>query len=99
MNVLGWVVVGFIAGALARAATGARHRGCLGTIVVGVLGALLGGAVFRLATGDEIENLGDFDLVSIFVAFVGAAALLLILEALDRSPRSGGGRSSGRRWY
>jgi uncharacterized membrane protein YeaQ/YmgE (transglycosylase-associated protein family) len=89
MSVLGWLVVGFVAGALARAATGARKRGCLGTIVIGILGAFIGGALFRLATGDEVDTFDEFDLASIFVAFVGAAALLLVLEALDRSPRSG----------
>jgi uncharacterized membrane protein YeaQ/YmgE (transglycosylase-associated protein family) len=91
MSVFGWVVVGFIAGGLARMATGARKRGCLGTIVIGVLGALIGGAVFHFATGDELGAFDEVDLVSIFVAFVGAAALLLVLEALDRrtgSPRS-----------
>lgn len=87
MSILGWLVVGLVAGALARAATGARKRGCLGTTVIGILGALLGGALFRLATGDELDTFDEFDLASIFVAFVGAALLLLVLEALDRSPR------------
>jgi uncharacterized membrane protein YeaQ/YmgE (transglycosylase-associated protein family) len=96
MGILGWLVVGFIAGALARAATGARKRGCLGTIVIGIIGALLGGALFRLAMGDDFNSFDGSYLVSIFVAFVGAALLLLVLEALDRSPRGGGSRS---RWH
>jgi uncharacterized membrane protein YeaQ/YmgE (transglycosylase-associated protein family) len=100
MGILGWLVVGFIAGALARAATGARKRGCLGTIAIGIIGALLGGALFRLAMGDDFDSFDGSYLASIFVAFVGAALLLLVLEALDRSPRSGGGgRSRGRRWH
>lgn len=82
-------MVGFIAGALARVATGARKRGCLGTIVIGVLGALVGGALFRLATGDEIDAFDKVDVPSIFVAFMGATALLLVLEAFDRSSRGG----------
>ncbi|HET6950116.1 MAG TPA: GlsB/YeaQ/YmgE family stress response membrane protein [Acidimicrobiales bacterium] len=85
MGILGWIVVGFVAGGLARWVTGARKRGCLATIVVGILGALIGGALFRLASGDEVETFDDFDLGSIFVAFVGAALLLLVLEAV--SPR------------
>jgi uncharacterized membrane protein YeaQ/YmgE (transglycosylase-associated protein family) len=97
MGILGWLVVGFIAGALARAATGTRKRGCLGTIVIGIIGALLGGALFRMAMGDDFDSFDGSYLASIFVAFVGAALLLLVLEALDRSPRSGGGRSRGRR--
>ncbi len=63
--------------------TGHRRpkRGCLATIAIGVLGALLAGAVSRFATGDAIDTFDDLDLGSIFVAFVGAAALLLVLEA------------------
>ena len=86
MGILGWIVVGFIAGGLARWVTGARKRGCLATMVVGILGALIGGALFRLASGDDVNTFDDFDLGSIFVAFIGAVLLLLVLEALG--PRS-----------
>ena len=84
MGILGWLFVGFVAGGLARVVTGAEKRGCLGTIVVGILGALLGGALFRLATGDEVSTFDDVDLGSIAVAFIGAALLLLVLEAIGR---------------
>jgi uncharacterized membrane protein YeaQ/YmgE (transglycosylase-associated protein family) len=84
VGILGWLFVGFVAGGLARLVTGAEKRGCLGTIVVGVLGALLGGALFRLATGDRASTFDDVDLGSIVVAFLGAALLLLVLEALGR---------------
>jgi uncharacterized membrane protein YeaQ/YmgE (transglycosylase-associated protein family) len=80
--------MGFIAGGLARMATGARKRGCLGTIAVGILGALVGGAIFRFATGDEVDAFNDLDGVSILVAFVGACALLLLLDALGGRRRS-----------
>lgn len=78
MNLFGWIVVGFIAGVFARAVTGGKARwdlGCLGTIVVGVVGALIGGWIFSLV-GDE--GIGDFGLRSIFVAFVGAVILLVV---------------------
>lgn len=77
MTVLGWIIVGFIAGGLARVATGARKRGCLGTIAVGVLGGVLGGALFN-AAGQR--GIGDSGLWSVFVAFVGACALLFVLQ-------------------
>lgn len=76
--------MGFIAGVLARWITGARKRGCLATTIVGVLGALIGGTLFGLATGGDTDVLDDFDLGSIIVAFIGAALLLLVLEALSR---------------
>lgn len=82
MSVLGWLLVGFIAGGLAGLATKTEKQGCLSTIVVGILGALLGGALYRFATGDETDVFDEFDLWSVFVAFIGAAALLLILQGL-----------------
>jgi len=84
VGILGWLFVGFVAGGLARVVTGAEKRGCLGTIVVGILGALLGGALFRFATGDEVSTFDDVDLGSIAVAFIGAALLLLVLQAIGR---------------
>jgi len=79
--------MGFIAGGLARVVTGAEKRGCLGTIVVGIIGALIGGALWRLATGDDTSAFDDFDWQSIVVAFIGASVLLLVLQAIDRGDR------------
>ena len=81
MGVLGWCVVGLIAGALARRAVGSPKLGFLGTIAIGVLGALVVGTLSRLITGDEIDTFDEVDVGSIFVAFIGATALLLVLEA------------------
>jgi uncharacterized membrane protein YeaQ/YmgE (transglycosylase-associated protein family) len=86
MSILGWILVGLIAGALAQWVTHAPSRGCLGTIIVGVLGAVIGGALWGVATGDH-SALDNFDLGSIGIAFLGAVVLLLILEALRHSPR------------
>ncbi len=93
MNLFGWLVVGFVAGALARGASGYNRRrapgdrvGCLGTIAVGVVGAFIGGGLSSWALG---EGLGDFGLRSIALAFVGAVVLLLFVDAVGR--RSGRG--------
>lgn len=89
MGILGWIVVGFVAGACAKPVAAALVRkggdpgwdiGCLGTIVVGVLGGLIGGALFNWAGGDGI---GDFGLRSMFVAFVGAVLFLVIVGLLS----------------
>jgi uncharacterized membrane protein YeaQ/YmgE (transglycosylase-associated protein family) len=83
---LSWIVVGFVAGVLAKAVTGQRRRiGCLGTLVVGILGGLLGGALFK-AAGDE--GINSFSLRSLLVAFVGATLLLFVWGAIA-------GRSAG----
>lgn len=81
MGILGWIVVGFVAGVFARAVTGGGwNLGCLGTIVVGVLGGLLGGWLFDLA-GDQ--GIGDFGLRSMFVAFIGAVVLLIVFGLIS----------------
>jgi uncharacterized membrane protein YeaQ/YmgE (transglycosylase-associated protein family) len=77
VNLVGWIVVGLVAGGFARAVTGGGwNLGCLGTIVVGVVGGLIGGMLFS-AAGDE--GIGDFGLRSMFVAFVGAVVLLALV--------------------
>ena len=87
MGLFGWIVVGFVAGALARGVTGGGwNLGCIGTIAVGVIGGLIGGILFN-AAGDHC--IGDFGLRSMFVAFVGAVVLLLVVGLLT-------GRGSGR---
>jgi uncharacterized membrane protein YeaQ/YmgE (transglycosylase-associated protein family) len=79
MGVIGWIVVGLLAGGLARSATGSEKRGCLATMVIGILGGIVGGILFN-AAGDE--GITDLNLWSILVAFVGACVLLFILQAL-----------------
>jgi uncharacterized membrane protein YeaQ/YmgE (transglycosylase-associated protein family) len=72
---ISWIVVGLIAGFLAKLVTGSDRPGCLGATVVGILGGVLGGIVFSAAGG---EGINDFSLYSILVAFVGATALLFV---------------------
>ena len=87
MGILAWLVVGFVAGALARWVTGATKQGCIATIAVGILGALIGGALFRWATGDESSTFDDFDLGSVAIAFLGSVLLLLVLQAISPKTR------------
>lgn len=86
MGVIAWLIVGFVAGALAQRVTRSPKRGCLGTIVVGIVGALIGGALWRWASGDEGSAFDEFDLGSLVVAFLGSVLLLLVLDAIG--PRS-----------
>jgi uncharacterized membrane protein YeaQ/YmgE (transglycosylase-associated protein family) len=79
-----WIAVGLIAGWLASAVLGGGF-GIIGDIVVGVVGSFLGGVVFRaLHIRVPFHGLAS----TIFVAFVGAILLLLVLRLLRRgSPR------------
>ena len=85
MGLVGWIVVGFVAGVFARAVTGGGwNLGCLGTIIIGVLGGILGGWLFNLAGH---EGIGDFGLRSMFVAFIGAVVLLAVVNFFARRQR------------
>ena len=87
MNLLGWIIVGLLAGALARWIVQDSRTGCIYTMVVGVLGALIGGGLMSLI--DE-EGVGDFSLRTIVVAAIGSVLLLLVLQAIaGRGPRTG----------
>lgn len=87
MGILAWLVVGFVAGALARWVTGATKQGCVATIVVGILGALIGGSLYRWATGSEGDTFDEFDLTSLVLAFLGSVLLLLVLQAIGSRSR------------
>lgn len=81
MSIISWILVGAVAGAVARMIVRTARSGCLFTTVIGILGGLIGGALFH-AAGQR--GLDEFSLWSIFVASVGAAALLWLLESLAR---------------
>jgi uncharacterized membrane protein YeaQ/YmgE (transglycosylase-associated protein family) len=75
-----WIVVGLIAGWLASAVVGGGF-GLVGDIVVGVVGAFLGSVIFRgLHLSVPLGGLPG----TIFVAFIGAVVLLLVLRLINR---------------
>ena len=80
MGILSWLLLGLIAGALARLIMPAKGpQGILITAVIGVAGAFVGGFI---GAGLGIGSVQGFDLTSLFLATVGAAVLLLIYHAL-----------------
>lgn len=81
VDLIYWVIVGGIAGWLASLVAGTSERmGCLLNIVVGVLGALIGGWIFRSL---GIQNPpGGTILSTIVIAFVGAVIFLLMLRLI-----------------
>ena len=83
-TLLVWSAIGLVAGWLASAVL-RGGLGVVGDIVVGVVGALVGGVVFRaLHLRVPFHGLAS----QIFVAFVGALLLLLVVRVLRRgSPR------------
>lgn len=70
MDVIGWIVVGLIAGALSGMVVGGRSaRGCLPNILIGILGGVIGGYLSRELFGND-RTVGF--LGAVFVAFAGA---------------------------
>lgn len=84
---LGWIIVGGIAGWLAGQLTRGRSLGCLANIIVGIVGAIIGGWIFG-QLGIISGNIGLFG--SIVVATIGAIVLLFIVDLIS-------GNSRGRR--
>ncbi len=81
MGIVAWILVGFVAGVLARAATDTERRGLVFSTIVGIAGGVIGGLLFHLVTG---EGLDGFSLYSIFVAFLGAVGLLWVAGRIRR---------------
>jgi len=81
MGIVSWLLFGLLAGLVARAVTPGRHKiGCLPTLAVGLVGALLGGLIGDVVLGHKVHF--GLDLGPFLLAVVGAVVLLLGLEAL-----------------
>lgn len=78
MSLVLFILIGLIAGALAGRVVSGHGYGVLGDIVVGVVGAFLGGWIFTTLLGVG----GGGVLMSLFVAFVGAIALLWLIRLI-----------------
>jgi uncharacterized membrane protein YeaQ/YmgE (transglycosylase-associated protein family) len=77
MGVLGWIILGLVAGAIAKALhSGHEPGGLLGTLVVGVAGALLGGLI---ASAVGIGGIGSFFSLGTWLIAIGGALLLLVI--------------------
>lgn len=81
MGILSWILLGLVAGALAKLITPGRDpQGCIITMFIGVIGALLGGYI---ATRFGWGRVDGFNLYSILVATGGAVLALLIFGAIS----------------
>ncbi len=81
MSILAWLLVGLVSGWLAGVVMKGGGYGCIGDIVVGVLGALVGGFLSGLLLGNDYIT--GFNLSTIVVAFLGAVTLIAILRTLS----------------
>ena len=81
MGLLSWIVVGAIAGWLAGKLVKGEGFGCLGNIIVGVVGGLLGGFLASVLFNMP-DAVNGFNLTSIVVAFLGAVIVVVVIRLL-----------------
>jgi uncharacterized membrane protein YeaQ/YmgE (transglycosylase-associated protein family) len=81
MSVIGWIVLGLIAGFIASKIVNREGSGFFLDIILGVVGALVGGYLFELVGHAGVTGL---NLYSMFVAIVGAVVVLVVYHFIRR---------------
>lgn len=79
-SVVGWIFFGLIAGFIASKIVNAKGEGCIFNVVLGIVGAVVGGAIFEFLGGQPVHF--HFGLWSMFVAVVGAIVVLFLWHAI-----------------
>ncbi|PZR53090.1 GlsB/YeaQ/YmgE family stress response membrane protein [Xylanimonas oleitrophica] len=87
MSIIGWIILGLLAGAIARAILpGKQAGGWIATLLVGVVGALLGGWLGSLLFNAPLENF--FSIQTWLLAIGGSIIVLLIWGAITGRRRA-----------
>ena len=82
MSIIGWIVLGGLAGWLASKIMGTDpQQGIFMNIVVGIVGALIGGFIMRSLGTQDVTG---FNIWSFIVALIGAVVLLAVYRAVAR---------------
>lgn len=82
MSVLAWVIIGLIAGWLAGLVVKGRGYGILGDIVLGIIGAVVGGFIAGALIGIP-DPLTGFTLTTLAIGFVGAVIVVSLVRILS----------------
>jgi uncharacterized membrane protein YeaQ/YmgE (transglycosylase-associated protein family) len=82
MSILGWIVLGLIAGWLAGVLVRGSGYGVIGDIILGILGALVGGWITSQLMGVDVTG---FNLPSLLVATLGAIVVIFIARLVSGS--------------
>lgn len=83
MGIISWILLGLVAGALAKfLIPGKQPGGIFVTIIVGIVGAVVGGFLWGLIGGGS--SIESFDLGSIVIATLGAIVLLVVWGMLAK---------------
>ncbi len=81
MTIIAWILLGLISGFIASKLVTGSGKGIVVDMLLGVVGAVVGGAAFHLIGQTGVTG---FNLWSIFVSVIGAAVVLMIFHAVTR---------------
>jgi uncharacterized membrane protein YeaQ/YmgE (transglycosylase-associated protein family) len=84
MSIIGWIVLGLIAGFVASKVVNKRGEGLFLDIILGIVGAVVGGWLFTLFGASGVDG---FNLYSMLVAVVGAIVVLVLYHAVTGQRR------------
>ncbi len=79
MSILGWIVLGLIAGFIGSKIVNKQGEGLILDIVLGIVGAVVGGFLFAQFGATGVTG---FNLYSMFVAVIGAIVILVLYHAI-----------------
>ena len=79
MSVFGWIFLGLVAGFLASKIVNSSGQGMLLDIVLGIVGAIVGGLVFSMFGASGVTG---FNIYSLIVAVIGSVVVLWLYHAL-----------------
>jgi uncharacterized membrane protein YeaQ/YmgE (transglycosylase-associated protein family) len=85
MSILAWIVLGLIAGFISSLIVNRRGEGMLLDIVLGIVGAVVGGWIMAALGGEGVHG---FNLYSVLVWIGGAVVVLVILHAIRGTSRA-----------
>jgi uncharacterized membrane protein YeaQ/YmgE (transglycosylase-associated protein family) len=79
MSIIAWIVLGLVSGFIASKVVNKTGEGMVLDIVLGVVGAVVGGFLFHLVGATGVDG---FNIWSLFVAVLGAIAVLVVKHAI-----------------
>ena len=82
MSIIGWLILGLIAGFIASKIVNKSGEGVILDILLGIVGAVVGGFLFSIVGGAPVTGLNIYSMI---VAVIGAIVVLLVYHAVRRS--------------
>lgn len=87
MNIIAWVILGLIAGAIAKAIyPGSQGGGILATIILGIIGAFIGGSLYTFFSTGSLQLVATgLSIPGLFIAILGALVAIFLWGLISRN--------------